>query len=116
MRHALWNRVRDMLALEEGDSLWLASGTPRRWLSPGQKIEVRNLATHFGPLSYELNAAPGRVNATIQLPMRNPCRTAWLVVRGPEAKPMTAVEIDGKPWKEFDAAGERVRLRTQPGK
>src|SRR5260370_41207805 len=26
------NRLRDMLALEDGDALWLAGGTPRRWL------------------------------------------------------------------------------------
>ena len=54
------NRVRDLLALEEGRSLWLASGTPRRWLAPDQKIEAHNLATYFGPLSYEIEGAPGR--------------------------------------------------------
>jgi hypothetical protein len=107
------NRVRDMLALEEGGSLWLASGTPRRWLAPGQKIDVHNLATYFGPLSYELEGAPAQVKATLQLPSRNPYKTAWLVVRVPGARPIASVEIDGKPWMEFDAAREWVRL---PGK
>jgi hypothetical protein len=107
------NRVRDMLALEEGGSLWLASGTPRRWLAPGHKIEAHDLATYFGPLNYEIEGAPGQVKATLQLPSRNPYKTAWLVVRVPGATPIASVEIDGKPWKEFDAAREWVRL---PGK
>jgi hypothetical protein len=109
------NRVRDMLALEEGGSLWLASGTPRRWLAPGQKIEVQNLATYFGPLSYEIEGAPGQVNATLQLPSRNPYQAAWLVVRVPGARPIASVEIDGKPWTEFDAAKEWVGLPRKTG-
>lgn len=109
------NRVRDVLAAEEGGALWLASGTPRRWLAPGQKIEVHNLATHFGPLSYEIEGAPSQVNATLQLPSRNPYQDAWLVVREPEARPIASVEIDGKPWTEFDAAQEWVRLPRTRG-
>ena len=109
------NRVRDALALEEGGSLWLASGTPRRWLAPGQKIEVHNLATYFGPLSYEMEGAPGQVNATLQLASRNPYQTAWLVVRVPGARPIASVEIDGEPWSEFDPAKEWVRLPLKTG-
>lgn len=30
------NRVRDLLVREEGDTLWLAAGTPRRWLARGE--------------------------------------------------------------------------------
>ena len=89
---------------------------PRRWLAPGQKIEVHDMATYFGPLSYTLEAAPGRVSATVQLPSRNPCKTAWLVVRVPDARPVRAVQIDGKAWKDFDAARGWVRLPHQPGK
>jgi len=109
------NRVRDVLALEEDGSLWLASGTPRRWLAPGEKIEVHNLATYFGPLSYEIAGAPGQVNATLQLPSRNPYQAAWLVVRVPGARPIASVEIDGKPWTEFDAAKEWVGLPRKAG-
>ncbi|HEV2492481.1 MAG TPA: hypothetical protein VG204_05355 [Terriglobia bacterium] len=110
------NRVRDTLVLEQGDSLWLASGTPRRWLAPGQRIAVHNLATYYGPVSYEIEGAQDRATATVELPARNPYREAWLVVRNPDARPLRAVEIDGKPWTQFDAAKELVRLPHRSGK
>ena len=109
------NRVRDALALEEGGSLWLASGAPRRWLARGQKIKVRDLATYFGPVSYEMTGEQDRVEATVQLPSRNPYKDAWLVVRVPGSKPLTSVEIDSKPWKDFDAARQCVRLPHKTG-
>jgi hypothetical protein len=109
------NRVREALALEEGGSLWLASGTPRRWLAPGQKISVHEMATYFGPLSYEMEGARGQVNATVQLPSRNPYKDAWLAVRVPGGRPLTSVEIDGQPWKDFDAARQWVRLPHKSG-
>jgi hypothetical protein len=110
------NRVRDTLVLEEGDSLWLATGIPRPWLAPGQKIRVHKLATYYGPVSYEIDRAQDRATATVELPSRNPYREAWLVVRAPGARPLRAVEIDGRPWTEFDAAKEWVRLPRKAGK
>ena len=109
------NRVRDALVLEQEGSLWLASGTPRRWLAPGQKIQVHNLATYFGPLSYEIEGAGDRVNATVQLPTRNAYKDAWLVVRAAAARPLASVEIDGQPWRDFDAVRQWVRLPRKTG-
>jgi hypothetical protein len=109
------NRVRDALAVEQDGSLWLASGTPRRWLAPDQRIQVHNLATYFGPLSYEIQGARDQVNATVQLPSRNPYKDVWLVVRVPGARPLASVEIDGKPWKDFDALQQWVRLPRKTG-
>lgn len=109
------NRLRDVLVREEGETLWLAAGVPRRWLAPGRKIGLRDAPTYFGPASYRIEANESGVEARVELPRRNPLRTAWLVLRAPEGKKMRAVEIDGKPWQDFDAAGERVRLPLKPG-
>ncbi len=109
------NRLRDALALEESGSLWLASGAPRRWLEPGRKILVRDLATYFGPVSYEMTCEQDRVEAMVRLPSRNPYKDAWLVVRMPGRRPLTSVQIDGKPWKDFDAARQWVRLPHKTG-
>ncbi|PYV18232.1 MAG: hypothetical protein DMG21_05615 [Acidobacteria bacterium] len=109
------NRVRDALALEKDGSLWLALGTPRRWLAPGQKIKVHNLATYFGPLSYEIACGRDQLMATVELPTRNPYKDAWLVARVPGAKPLASVEIDGKPWKDFDAVRQWVHLPRKAG-
>lgn len=110
------NRVRDTLVLEEDDSLWLASGTPRRWLAPGQKIAVHNLATYYGPVSYEIEGDEDGATANVELPRRDPHGAAWLVVRNPGARPLRAVDIDGRPWKEFDAVKEQIRLPHKSGR
>jgi hypothetical protein len=110
------NRLRDLLVREDSDTLWLAAGTPRRWLAPDKKIEVRNLASYLGPVSYRMLGRNNGVSVSVQLPTRNPYKTAWLVVRTPDAEPLTSVEIDGRPWQDFDAHEGRVRLpvRKEP--
>jgi len=109
------NRLRDALVREDGDTLWLAAGVPRRWLAPGQKIELRDAPTYFGPTNYRIEANESGVEARVELPSRNPLRTAWLVLRAPEGKKIRTVEIDGQPWQDFDAAEERVRLPLKAG-
>ena len=42
---AFLERFRNMLVMEEGDSLWLARATPRAWLEQGKKISVKNAPT-----------------------------------------------------------------------
>jgi hypothetical protein len=104
------NRLRDSLVREDSDILWLAAGTPRRWLAPGQKIEVRNIASYFGPVSYRMEGRKNGVSIRVQLPTRDQYKTAWLVVRTPQAKPLQSVEIAGQPWHDFDARQGRIRL------
>jgi len=109
------NRVRDLLVREDGDSLWLAAGTPRWWLSPGEEVEVREGPTYFGPVSYHLEGNADGVDAHVTLPSRNPASTAWLVLRVPWGKHLRSVELDGKPWTDFDRSLERIRLPRQTG-
>jgi hypothetical protein len=109
------NRVRDLLVREEGDTLWLAAGTPRRWLAPGEKVEVRAGPTYFGPVSYSLEASVEGVDALVTLPTRNPVRAAWLVLRAPEGKQLSSVEVDGKEWTDFDPSRERIALPIKAG-
>ncbi|MGA2074343.1 MAG: hypothetical protein ABSH52_12650 [Terriglobia bacterium] len=110
------NRLRDLLVREDSDALWLAAGTPRRWLAPGQKIEVRDLASYFGPVSYRMEGKNNGVSISVQLPARSRYKTAWLVVRTPEAQLLKSVEIDGRSWQDFDARQGRIRLplRKEP--
>jgi hypothetical protein len=108
-------QVRHTLVREDGDTLWLAAGAPRRWLDPGQKIEVRDAPTYFGPVSYSLEASDAGVEAHVELPARNPFKTAWLVVRAPGTKHIHSVEIDGKSWADFEEGRERIQLPVKPG-
>ncbi len=109
------NRLRDTVVREDGDTLWLAAGVPRRWLAAGKKIELHNAPTYFGPVSYQINAADTGLEARVELPTRNQYKTAWLVVRAPEGKHIRSVEIDGKLWQDFDSAAERIRLPQKVG-
>ena len=109
------NRVRDVLVREDGDALWRAAGTPRRWLDPGEALEVREGASYFGPVSYCVEAHADGVDARVTLPSRNPPKTAWLVLRAPEGKQLRSVEVDGKEWTDFDPKRERIGLPIQAG-
>ena len=109
------NRVRDLLVREDGDTLWLAAGIPRRWLAPGEKVEVREAPTYFGPVTYRLDGNAGGVNACVTLPIRNPASTIWLVLRVPGGDHLRSVELGGKPWKDFDPITQRIRLPMRTG-
>lgn len=109
------NRLRDLLVREDGGTLWLAEGVPRRWWAPGEKMEVRNAATYFGPTSFRTEATPDGAHVSVELPARDPFKAAWLVVRVPDAKPLRSVEIDGQPWRDFDPARQRIRLPLKKG-
>jgi hypothetical protein len=109
------NRVRDFLVREEGDTLWLAAGTPRRWLAPGETIEVHEGPSYFGPVSYRLEAHEDGVDACVTLPRRNPPKTAWLVLRAPVGKHVRSVELDGKEWTDYDPRLERIGLPIHAG-
>jgi hypothetical protein len=114
---AFLERFRLMLVMEDGEDLWLARATPRAWLEQGKRIAVKNAPTHFGPVGYEIasDVDHGRIAATVKLPSRNPPRQVLLVLRRPASIPIAAVQVNGKPWTDFDAATGRVKLSGLSG-
>ena len=110
------NRVRDTLVFEDGDTLWLGLGTPRRWLASAEGIHVDRVQTFFGPVSYQMHAgsAPGTVEATVQLPSDHAAKKNWLVARVPSGH-IQRVTLDGKPWTRLDATRDAIELPSQPG-
>lgn len=105
------NRVRDLLVLEDGNSLWLASGAPRHWLESRDGIRVDQAMTYFGPVSYTMHPGTeaGTIQATVQLPARNPAKDNWLVARVPHGH-IQSVTIDGRSWTDIDQEREAIRL------
>jgi hypothetical protein len=106
------NRLRDMLVLESGDDLWLASGTPRRWLASKTGIRADQINSYFGPVAFTMKAGdePNTIVAKVQPPIRNAPKNLWLYVRVPEARLIKKVEINGKEWTDVDLKHERIRL------
>ena len=94
--------------------LELAYATPRGWLRPGKTIEVRQLATSFGPISYTLTASEGSVAASIDVPDREPLRNLRLRLRLLEGERIRAVFVDGvRQTRPID--GATIVLPTGPG-
>ena len=111
------SNFRKMLVMEVDRTLWLARGTPRAWLKHGRKIAVKNAPTHFGTVGYEIvsDVDNGRIAATVVVPSRRWPKAILLRLRHPKAMPIKSVEVDGKPWKDFDPAKEIIRLHGVKG-
>jgi hypothetical protein len=112
---AFLERFRNLLVMEQGDSLWIARATPRAWLDQGKRIAVSNAPTHFGTLSYEIvsDVDHGRITATLELPARNPPHAVTLRLRHPKAAPIRGVTINGRNWTGFDNSRETIRIEGQ---
>ncbi len=110
------NRLRDVLVREEGGSLWLASGAPRRWLESKEGIRVDRVLTYFGEVSYSMHAGEkaGTVEATVQLPTRSAPNSAWLVARTPSGH-IESVTLNGRPWTKIDRKLEAIELPRESG-
>lgn len=108
------NRIRDTLVIEQNDKLWLAAGTPRRWLADQKGVQVRGVQTFFGPVSYEIHpgSRAGVLEAVVDLPAGNRAKETWLVVRVPKGK-IQSVMLDGRPWTEIDPKLEAIKLPPQ---
>jgi hypothetical protein len=80
--------------------LELAYATPRAWLVPGKRIEVRRMRTSFGPLSYSLYADAAAVRVHLDVPegLRGPLR---LRIRLPAGERLGAVTLGGAPFGRF---------------
>ncbi len=110
-------RVRMLLVMEQGDTLWLARSALREWLEQGKTISVKNAPTFFGTVGYEIvsDVDHGKISATVTMPSRNPPREVCLTLRHPKSAPIKSVTVNGKPWKDFDPAKEVVRLQGLQG-
>ena len=108
---------RNLLVMEDGPSLWIARATPRAWLEQGRKMSVSNAPTCFGTLAYEIvsDADHGRINATVELPDRNPPKTVLLRLRHPQAAPIKSVQVNGKRWTRFRKDQEVIELTGLKG-
>ncbi len=111
------NRLRDMLVLESGDELWLASGAPRRWLATKDGIRVNGINSYFGEVKYTLAAGtePNTIVADVQPVTRNKPAKLWLYLRIPDHKKIKTIEINGESASGWAADRERLLL-PQGGK
>lgn len=104
--------TRWMLYLEEGKTLKLLSGIPRKWLEDGKKIELKNVASYFGPVSLLVNSNinTGFIEATISCNSEN--RLHDVIIRIPHPEGKKAVKITGG---TYDPATESILIKDFRG-
>ena len=111
-------RLRMMLVMEDGDTLWLARATPRAWFEQGKKILVKNAPSYFGILAYEIlsDVDNGKISATVEMPSRKPNSAVMLRFRHPKTAPIRSVMVNGKPWPKFMPEKDAIDLTGLNGK
>jgi hypothetical protein len=104
--------LRLMFVNEQGEDLYLGQATPRYWLADGNKIGIERAASHFGPLSlhYESHVREGKINVTLDPPVRNPPKTIYVRLRHPQAKPVKNVLLNGQACDQVDRDKEWIIL------
>jgi hypothetical protein len=105
---------RNMLVFEElrdnvetGD-IYVLSGVPRAWLADGKKIQVEDLPTYFGDLSFNVQSDKDLIHASIQPPRQHKYRNIVICFR----QPIRRVKVNGAEYS--DVHGDRVRLPYGP--
>ena len=110
---AWFELYRNMLVREVDDhTLLLAQATPRAWLKDGQEISVKDAPSWLGKISFEVtsHADEGKIDASFQLDSSRAETTVLLRLRHPQGKVLRQVTVNGKPWKDFDAQKEWVKI------
>jgi hypothetical protein len=98
LRLTLVHETSDASGTPQG--LELAYATPRAWLEPGKRIDVRRLQTSFGPLSYSIDASAPAVQAVIDVPigLTGPLRLRF---RLPAGQKLGAAKVNGVRFTHF---------------
>jgi len=104
--------TRWMLYLEEGNTLKLLQGIPRRWLEDGKIIEIKNASTYFGHLSFTVqsNVAKGVITANIECDAD--LKPDKIIIRIPHPEGKKPVKISGG---VYDPAYETILVSPFTG-
>jgi hypothetical protein len=104
--------IRKTVLLEEGGTMRLLAGAPRRWLEPGKRIEVVNATTYFGKADFRLVREQDAVRATLRLTRTHPDRLKHISMRvpHPDRAAIKSVTLNGAPWRAVDTDREVVEL------
>jgi hypothetical protein len=111
---AWFELYRNMLVRERDDDVLLVGqAVPRAWLRDGGEIAVERLPTYFGELSatIESRAKSSEMRAEVRIAGERRPAALHVRFRHPDRQTMKSVTVNGRPWKDFDAAGEWVRVR-----
>lgn len=104
-----------MLVFEEplNGELWLCKTTPKKWLSDGEGIVVKDAPTRFGKVSMELESHinNGYVNVLVDIPKGN--QNTIIRLRMPGDVKIQEVLLNGQKTDQVIIEGEDIRLSKE---
>jgi len=110
--------LRMLLVREEGGTLQLARGAPRRWFRHGEVIEVEDAATFFGKISFRIasRVAERRLAADIRPAAGFRAQRLALTLRHPDKKRPRRIQAAGADvTSSWDPRTETLTIPAQPG-
>ena len=104
--------TRWMLYLEEGRTLKLLPGIPRKWMEDGRQIILNNVRSYFGPISLQVNAKTkaGLIEAAISC--NSSARPQNVIIRLPHPEGKKAIKVTGG---TYDPVTESVLIKDFNG-
>ena len=108
--------MREMLVREEGDVLVLAGSCPRAWLVAGKAVGVTKLPTHFGPVTYRLEAKSKEISGSFRFGFHTKPAQIRLRLRRPDGAVPKRAAVNGKPlsvdgeWLTLPATARTLRV------
>jgi len=105
-------QTRWMLYLEDGETLRLLAGVPRAWFEDGKRIEVTNMISYFGPLSFTVESKFGAGRIEIHVTCNSVRKPAGLEIRVPHPAGMKARRVEGG---TYDPVMEKVTVEDFKG-
>jgi len=104
--------TRWMLYLEEGETLRLLPGIPRKWMEDGKQITLENMGSYFGPISLQVNAKPkdGFIEAAISC--NSISKPQRVIIRLPHPEGKKAIKVTGG---TYDPVTESILIKDFSG-
>ena len=105
--------TRWMLYLEDGKKLRVLPGAPRAWFENGKTIEIENVSSYYGPLSFSVKSEldKGYIEATIECTSNR--RPEEIIFRIPHPENKVPVKVTGG---VYDKSNETVRIADFSGR
>jgi hypothetical protein len=104
--------TRWMLYLEDGDKLRLLPGVPGRWLENGKEINIKNVSSYFGPLSFSTVSRLDENYIEAKVECSSAQRPREIIFRIPHPEGKRPVKVTGG---DYDPSSESVIIRSFSG-
>ena len=103
------NVIRNMFIFEDDAKLYLGRGIPVEWVSEGEKISIKDMPTHFGPISYTLESNKDSIEVDIDGDIKKTKKIIFVIPI--PAADVKSISINGKKhtkWKNGEIEINRL--------